>query len=193
MVDEVQIIYYDSDTKRAEIKQHWMNKVLVDYPKYLEWHTDIALGEQQVIKVDIETAKKRFNQTRGMFTDKISHIWISESLGSNTPVLWFDKVSVSLPGVHIYQNIYGCEWDDQTDEVNGFDQDGYDGEDFISFDVRTESWVAPKPQSVISKLKWEQNKGRIAQKKDYFTQVCPEWLKKYLNYGNSSLLRAGKT
>ena len=29
----------------------------------------------------------------------------------------------------------------------------------------------------------------ITKRKNYLTQICPEWLKKYLDYGRSSLLR----
>ncbi|WP_133256687.1 hypothetical protein, partial [Enterobacter hormaechei] len=31
-------------------------------------------------------------------------------------------------GVHTYQEMYGCEWDDETEEITGFDEDGFDGE-----------------------------------------------------------------
>ncbi|XP_054483471.1 major histocompatibility complex class I-related gene protein-like [Anoplopoma fimbria] len=92
-------------------------------------------------------------------------------------------------GVHIVQNMYGCEWDDETDEVKGYDQYGYDGEDFISFDLKTETWIAPKQQAVITKHKWDNNRAEIAQIKNYLTQDCPEWVKKYVNYGRSSLMR----
>ena len=85
----------------------------------------------------------------------------------------------------------GCDWDDETEEVNGFSRDGYDGEDFISFDLKEEMWIAPKPEAVITKHKWDNNKGFIAQEKHYCTQLCLEWLKKYVNYGSSSLLRTG--
>ncbi|XP_035849287.1 major histocompatibility complex class I-related gene protein-like [Sander lucioperca] len=85
--------------------------------------------------------------------------------------------------------MYGCEWDDETLEVSGYDQYGYDGEDFIVFDLKTESFIAPKPQAVITKHKWDNDKAQIAQRKHYLTQHCPEWLKKYVNYGRSSLLR----
>ncbi|XP_053302262.1 class I histocompatibility antigen, F10 alpha chain isoform X5 [Pleuronectes platessa] len=92
-------------------------------------------------------------------------------------------------GVHILQLMSGCEWDDETGEVKGFLQEGYDGEDFISLDLETETWIAPTPQSVITKLKWDQDKAELAFLKNYYTQECPSWLKKFLEYGRSPLQR----
>uniref|UniRef100_A0A671XIL1 MHC class I-like antigen recognition-like domain-containing protein n=1 Tax=Sparus aurata TaxID=8175 RepID=A0A671XIL1_SPAAU len=89
-------------------------------------------------------------------------------------------------GVHILQRINGCEWDDETGEVIGFNQYGYDGEDFISFDLKTETWIAPKPQAVITKMKWDADKAKMI-----FSQYFL-WLKKYVDYGRSFLLRTGK-
>ncbi|KAM4539245.1 class I histocompatibility antigen, F10 alpha chain-like isoform 2-T2 [Odontesthes bonariensis] len=93
-------------------------------------------------------------------------------------------------GVHIFQNMYGCEWDDETDKVvKVYEQYGYDGEDFISLDLKEETWAAPTPQAVITKQKWDRDRAFMAQKKNYLTQICPNWLKKYVNYGRSSLMR----
>ncbi|XP_040909460.1 DLA class I histocompatibility antigen, A9/A9 alpha chain-like [Toxotes jaculatrix] len=156
LVDEVQISYYDSNTGKAETKQDWMEKVTEDDPQYWEREIGNCVAAQQVYKVNIETAKKRFNQTGG---------------------------------VHIAQVMYGCEWDDETGEVKGYFQDGYDGEDFISLDLETQTWIAPVQQAVITKQKWDSNKARITQLKNYLTQICPEWVNKYLKYGRSSLLR----
>uniref|UniRef100_G3N4D5 Ig-like domain-containing protein n=1 Tax=Gasterosteus aculeatus TaxID=69293 RepID=G3N4D5_GASAC len=83
----------------------------------------------------------------------------------------------------------GCEWDDVTNEVKGYNQYGYDGEDFISFDLQTEQWIAPKQQAVLTKQKWDHDRALKAHDKNYLTHVCPEWLKKFLNYGRSSLMR----
>uniref|UniRef100_A0A669EDF1 Class I histocompatibility antigen, F10 alpha chain n=1 Tax=Oreochromis niloticus TaxID=8128 RepID=A0A669EDF1_ORENI len=92
-------------------------------------------------------------------------------------------------GVHLYQWMYGCEWDDETNEVKGFEQDGYDGKDFLSFDMKTETFITPVPQAIVTKHKLESNRGFIAQKVNYLTQICPDWLKKYVSYGRSSLMR----
>ncbi|XP_028297136.1 major histocompatibility complex class I-related gene protein-like [Gouania willdenowi] len=92
-------------------------------------------------------------------------------------------------GVHIFQQMVGCEWDDETGDVDGYDQYGYDGEDFISLNLKEQIWIAPNQQAFITKLKWENNKALMSKEKHYCTEECPEWLKKYVNAGRSSLMR----
>ncbi|CAK6971614.1 major histocompatibility complex class I-related gene protein-like isoform X1 [Scomber scombrus] len=92
-------------------------------------------------------------------------------------------------GVHILQSMNGCEWDDETGEVNGFIQYGYDGEDFITFDQKTLTWIAQKPEAVITKHTRDRDRPKNEMFNNLLTQRCPEFLKSYLNYGKSSLLR----
>ncbi|XP_067335520.1 major histocompatibility complex class I-related gene protein-like isoform X3 [Channa argus] len=63
LVDDVQIIHYDSDTMRAEPKQDWMIKVTADDPHYWEMNNERFIATQQTYKNNIEIAKQRFNQT----------------------------------------------------------------------------------------------------------------------------------
>uniref|UniRef100_A0A669ELJ9 Ig-like domain-containing protein n=1 Tax=Oreochromis niloticus TaxID=8128 RepID=A0A669ELJ9_ORENI len=156
LVDDVQMIHYDSNTQKAEFKQQWMEKAAEDDPEYSARQTNRLMNTQQVFKGNIDTLKQRFNQTGG---------------------------------VHINQLMYGCDWEDETAEVNGYHLYGYDGEDFISFDLQTETWIAPKQQAVITKLKWDSDRSLSGDLKNYHTKLCPEWLKKYVNYGRSSLMR----
>ncbi|CAN9492985.1 unnamed protein product [Ophioblennius macclurei] len=156
-VDELQITHYDSNTRRYEPKQDWMNKITEEDPEYWKRETEIGVANEQVSKVDIETVKQRLNKTGG---------------------------------VHIKQRMYGCEWDDETGEIkSGLYQSCFDGEEFIYFDLKTETYVAPVPEAVITKHKWESNRGVIAQQKNFITNICAEYLKKHVKLGKSSLMR----
>ncbi|XP_053721242.1 class I histocompatibility antigen, F10 alpha chain-like [Synchiropus splendidus] len=92
-------------------------------------------------------------------------------------------------GVHMFQVMHGCEWDDETGEVRGHYQLAYDGQDFLSWDLKTLTWVAAKPQAVITKHQWDNNEGWNKYLQNYLKTQYPMWLKKLLEYGKSSLLR----
>lgn len=106
--------------------------------------------------------------------------------------LWFTVVCVSFLAVHIYQRLICCEWDDETDKVSGFTLYGYDGEDFLTFNIETQTWIAPKPQAVIIKHLWDNDSARNIFFANYINQVCVYTLKTNLKYGMSFLLRTGK-
>ncbi|KAL6466093.1 hypothetical protein MHYP_G00262260, partial [Metynnis hypsauchen] len=57
-------------------------------------------------------------------------------------------------GVHTVQKMYGCELHEDGTHT-GYMQFGYDGEDFISLDMNTETWTAANQKAVITKQKWE--------------------------------------
>uniref|UniRef100_A0A3B4ZTV2 Ig-like domain-containing protein n=1 Tax=Stegastes partitus TaxID=144197 RepID=A0A3B4ZTV2_9TELE len=73
--------------------------------------------------------------------------------------------SLSFPGVHVVQVLSGCELDSETGEVHGYRRFGYDGEEFMS-DTDNDPMSA-----------------------NLLTNICPQWLKDYLNYGRNFLER----
>ena len=100
-------------------------------------------------------------------------------------------VSVSVSGVHVLQEVHGIEWDEETDEVKVFAQYGYDGEDFMKLDPNTFTWIAHRPEAVPITMMWDADKYSRNFFEIYVTQNYPKWLKMYLEYGWSFLLRTG--
>uniref|UniRef100_A0A3P9NAB1 MHC class I-like antigen recognition-like domain-containing protein n=1 Tax=Poecilia reticulata TaxID=8081 RepID=A0A3P9NAB1_POERE len=159
LLDDVQISYCDSIANRNIPKQDWMNNVSSDNPHYWEEETLTCLAKQETLKENIEIAKLRFNQTGGLFM------------------------------FHFLHRMYGCEWDDESQQVTSYNQYGYDGEDFLTLDMESNRWIAPKQQAVLTTNKWNSNTAELEYRKNYLNQECPDWLKKYVDYGRSSLMR----
>uniref|UniRef100_A0A3B1JGD3 Ig-like domain-containing protein n=1 Tax=Astyanax mexicanus TaxID=7994 RepID=A0A3B1JGD3_ASTMX len=90
-------------------------------------------------------------------------------------------------GVHTVQWVYRCELDDDGSK-RGYMQCGYDGEDFLSLDLNSLSWIAPVPQALITKHKWEET-GHVRFQKHFLLNECIGWLQKYVEYGRSTLER----
>uniref|UniRef100_A0AAZ1XV49 Ig-like domain-containing protein n=1 Tax=Oreochromis aureus TaxID=47969 RepID=A0AAZ1XV49_OREAU len=108
--------------------------------------------------------------------------WEREKYLSFTTILY-------LSGVHILQWVYGCEWNEDTEEVTGFEILGYDGRDYVAFDLKTETYIASAPQAVITKHNWDRDKTRISYKKYFLTQECVDKLKNFVNSGRKSLMK----
>ncbi|XP_037120006.1 H-2 class I histocompatibility antigen, K-Q alpha chain-like [Syngnathus acus] len=155
-VDGVQILQFDSNHRETKVKHDWVNKITEDNPHFWKRDTEINIWNERVMKMNIETAQKRFNQTGG---------------------------------VHMMQVMRGCEWDDETGEVDGWQHVRYDGEDFLSFEAKTMTWIAAHPQAFISKLKLDQIDGFNEARKNYFIEECPFELKKHVSNGRDYLTR----
>ncbi|KAL0147516.1 hypothetical protein M9458_057182 [Cirrhinus mrigala] len=50
-------------------------------------------------------------------------------------------------GVHTYQRMYGCDWDDETKDSHGFDWYAYDGEDYVALDLKELRYITAKDPS----------------------------------------------
>ncbi len=94
-------------------------------------------------------------------------------------------------GVHIFQETYGCEWDDETGTTNGFRQYGYDGEDFLDLDLKELRYISPVQEGIRTVWSWNNDRAVLESNKQYFSTMCIEWLQKYLQYGKSSLEKTG--
>ena len=106
-----------------------------------------------------------------------------------------DDSKIFLPilpsGVHTWQRMVGCQWDDESNAVETFDQYGYDGEDFISLDLKNLRYIASNQKAVLTKNKWDNGRSDLDMWKHYYFQRCVELLKMYVQYGSSTLGRTG--
>ncbi|KAJ4923447.1 hypothetical protein JOQ06_014036, partial [Pogonophryne albipinna] len=104
--------------------------------------------------------------------------WMKD-ITAEVPQYWERETQVSL----------GAQQDYKVDIEIVKQRLNQTGEDFIVLDLETETWIAPKREAVLTKQKWDNDKADMASWKNYFTQRCPEYLKKYVNLGRSSLMR----
>ncbi|KAM9834294.1 BOLA class I histocompatibility antigen, alpha chain BL3-6-like isoform 2-T2 [Syngnathus typhle] len=151
----------------------------------------------QIMHFDSNHRKAKAKQD---WVDKITqddpHFWERETAGSINLEQAF-KVNIEIAkerfnqtgGVHMLQRMSGCEWNDETGEVDGWQHHSYDGEDFISFELKTMSWIAAHPQAFITKLKWDQDDGYNQYLENYFTEMLPFELKKHVSNGREFLTR----
>ncbi|XP_071421840.1 class I histocompatibility antigen, F10 alpha chain-like [Pithys albifrons albifrons] len=91
-------------------------------------------------------------------------------------------------GLHTLQRVSGCDLlSDGT--VRGSERYGYDGRDFISFDLGSKSFVAADGAAQVTKRRWEAE-GFVAERRtNYLEHSCPEWLRRFVRYGREALER----
>ncbi|XP_029370655.1 major histocompatibility complex class I-related gene protein-like [Echeneis naucrates] len=99
----------------------------------------------------------------------------------------FKQHSNQSGGVDIIQQNWGCEWDEETEMTDGFLKYGSNGEDFLTFDPETDTWIAANPQAEITKKDWDGDAARNLLWKNLLTKSCPSWLKKYFFFTNRLL------
>ncbi|XP_013910027.1 PREDICTED: major histocompatibility complex class I-related gene protein-like [Thamnophis sirtalis] len=112
------------------------------------------------------------------------HRWLSD-----LPVMSpFSCIPIFSAGFHSWQNVIGCRLSDEG-QKQGVYQYGYDGEDFISLDEKTLSWIAANVHAQETKRRWEAEPLIALSKKDCLENKCIELLQKCVKYGKDSLLR----
>uniref|UniRef100_A0A3B4WUM2 Major histocompatibility complex class I ZFA n=1 Tax=Seriola lalandi dorsalis TaxID=1841481 RepID=A0A3B4WUM2_SERLL len=88
--------------------------------------------------------------------------------------------------------MHGCEGDLQEDGklkfIRGMDMYSYDGDNFLAFDDTHSVWVAPTPEAVLTKRKWDGVDVLKEYTKGYLENECMDWLTKFMTYGQKHSL-----
>ncbi|XP_040091893.1 BOLA class I histocompatibility antigen, alpha chain BL3-7-like, partial [Oryx dammah] len=94
-------------------------------------------------------------------------------------------------GSHTLQEMYGCDVGPDRRLLRGYDQFAYEGRDYIALNEDLRSWTAADTAAQITKRKIEQ-RGVADDSRNYLEGECVEWLRRYLEIGKDTLLRAGR-
>ncbi len=72
----------------------------------------------------------------------------------------------------------------------GISEYAYDGENFLSFDIKESQWIALVDAALPTKRKWENVPILNQYTKGYLEKECVDWLKKFREYADEELRKA---
>ncbi|XP_015237961.1 PREDICTED: major histocompatibility complex class I-related gene protein-like [Cyprinodon variegatus] len=164
-------------------------------PGFPEFVAVATINEVQMGYYDsnIKTVKPKQDWMMKLFEKNPNHLkWYSQRCLQSQHVFKADMNSLKqrlnlTEGPYTLQIMNGCEWDEETGEIRGYNQYGYNGEDILALDLKNLTWTALKPQAVLTKLTWDTEKARLEHNKKFCIYICPDWLKRYVNHGRSFL------
>ncbi|NWS79816.1 HA1F protein, partial [Toxostoma redivivum] len=91
-------------------------------------------------------------------------------------------------GLHTWLRLYSCDLLSDG-SIRGSYRNGYDGRDFISFDLGSERFVAADSAAEITRRHWEHETNEVERWTNYLEHDCLERLQKYVGYGQKELNR----
>ncbi|KAM9419503.1 major histocompatibility complex class I-related gene protein-like isoform 5-T5 [Salvelinus alpinus] len=157
LMNDKQIDYYDSVSKKKIPKQDWMREMLP--ADYWEKGTQSRKSKEQWFKVNVN-----------ILLDRMRH--------NNTDL----HILQWKHGCEIERQSDGT-----LKFIKGTDQYSYDGDDFLAFDDDTMQWVAPVDQAEPTKRKWDGVLILNTHTKGYLEKECVDWLSKFMEYGKKHL------
>ncbi|XP_019489700.1 PREDICTED: HLA class I histocompatibility antigen, A-30 alpha chain-like [Hipposideros armiger] len=92
-------------------------------------------------------------------------------------------------GSHTIQGMSACDVGPDGRLLRGYCQLAYDGAEYIALNEDMRSWTAADAAAQITQRKWDAA-GWTERKRAYLEDRCPELLRRYLEKGKETLLRA---
>ncbi|KAM4754786.1 class I histocompatibility antigen, F10 alpha chain-like isoform 1-T1 [Cyanocitta cristata] len=91
-------------------------------------------------------------------------------------------------GLHTLQRVYGCDLLSDG-SIRGSYRDGYDGWDFLSFELGSQSFVPADSAAQVSTRRWNGDGVTVEHWTNYLEYSCLDELQKYVGYGREALER----
>ncbi|KAK3568731.1 hypothetical protein QTP86_014756, partial [Hemibagrus guttatus] len=206
LVDGEQCVYYDSNIRKMIPKTEWMEMIFADDAHYWNRETERVKDRQHQLQNTLATVRKSLNSSEAA---RIRFKTLTlDYKAKNGPAPSYLKAlgtprtaprslrsastarlvppSLREKGVHTLQWMFGCELHDDS-STRGYNQYGYDGEDFISLDLNTGSWTADNDKAELFIKQWDSNSGKAQYWKNYLKSNCIDQLQKFVSYGRETL------
>ncbi|XP_048052574.1 uncharacterized protein LOC125272055 [Megalobrama amblycephala] len=169
----------------------------VDLPGIYEF---TAMGLLDDTQIDYYNSKeKRKIPKQQWMKEKLKEdYWEKGSQSRKSKEQWFnvnvhiimDRMRHDNSDLHVLQWRHGCEVEQEGDEVKflkGISEYGYDGENFLSFDIKEAQWVTFIDAAIPTKRKWDNVPILNQFTKGYLEKECVDWLNKFREFGDEKL------
>ncbi|XP_032064330.1 major histocompatibility complex class I-related gene protein-like [Thamnophis elegans] len=157
-------LYLPEPEQSQRLSQSFMRGYLDDQP--IAYYDSLTGKMEPLVPWMQEAEEERFQTLEWVFEIDLEKL---------------SKLNHQTGGLHIWQVNLSCELKEDGSK-GGFLHYGYDGRDFISFDMETLRWVTAQPQAQKVKEKWEDHPGWSQRKKIFLENTCIEWLQIYQSY-----------
>nr|ARX74125.1 MHC class I antigen [Ovis aries] len=155
------------------------------------------VDDTQFVRFDSDARDPRMEPRARWVEQEGPEYWDQETQGTKDTALTFRAnlnnlrgyYNQSEAGSHTVQEMYGCDVGPDGRLLRGYSQYGYDGRDYIALNEDLRSWTAADTAAQISKRKFEQ-RGAADRVRHYLNRECVEGLRRYLENGKDTLLRA---
>ncbi|NXF00167.1 HA1F protein, partial [Menura novaehollandiae] len=163
-LDGIPFDRYDSERGRVELLTLWVEaRVELEH-----WDrvTQTCERNRHVNVADLETLQGRYIQSRDEWGEP------------------------GLEGIclHTLQKVSGCDLLSNR-SVRGSKWQGYNGRDFISFQLGSRRFVAADGTAQVTKRRWDADESWIEWLTNYLGQTCLEELQKFIGCGQEALER----
>uniref|UniRef100_A0A481DV98 HLA class I histocompatibility antigen, A-1 alpha chain A*03:01:0:01 n=1 Tax=Sus scrofa TaxID=9823 RepID=A0A481DV98_PIG len=190
-VDDTQFVRFDSDAPnpRMEPRAPWIQQ---EGQEYWDQQTRNVMDNAQ-----INAPNPRMEPRVPWIQQKGQKYWDEETRNAVGSAQTF-RVNLktlrgyynqSEAGSHTLQRMFGCYLGPDGLLLRGYDQDAYDGADYLALNEDLRSWTAADTAAQISKRKFDAA-DEAEQMRSYLQGLCVESLRKYLEMGQDTLQRA---
>ncbi|XP_037673422.1 class I histocompatibility antigen, Gogo-A*0201 alpha chain-like [Choloepus didactylus] len=184
-VDDQPFIRYDSRLGRAKPQAPWVAPIEA---QYWETETQKQRAWEKVQQVEMWTVMGYHNQSSAPAPAPVGGGRLPRGRGPRPGAPGAQPSRPACSGLHSAQRTFGCEI--RADGSTGsFWQFGFDGQDHLTLDLETLSWVSAEPLAVRTKRWWEMERCYAEYDKAYLEGLCLSSLRRYLELGGRSLTR----